>query len=100
MTADHSVFLVEFLELIRDMQFYGYIQLDSCICDYSEEGCSADIYVGSNEINCCIKLPTNQTKEVSLKINKLRSWQVTFLVSTSLTLCIWFYQEKVNSKVV
>ncbi|KAF1487192.1 Sorting nexin-31, partial [Megadyptes antipodes antipodes] len=72
----------KFLELIREMQFYGYVRLDPCICDYPEEGCSADIYVGNNEINCCIKLPTNQTKEVSFKINRLRSWQVTFLGAT------------------
>ncbi|NXR05477.1 SNX31 protein, partial [Sagittarius serpentarius] len=72
----------KFLELIQEMQFYGYVRLDPCICDYPEEGCSADIYVGNNEINCCIKLPTNQTKEVSFKINRLRSWQVTFLGAT------------------
>ncbi|XP_064363720.1 sorting nexin-31 isoform X4 [Dromaius novaehollandiae] len=69
----------KFLELVREMQFYGYIRLDPCICDYPEVGCSADIYVGSNEINCCIKLPTNQTKEVSFKISRLRCWQVTLL---------------------
>ncbi|XP_074997480.1 sorting nexin-31 isoform X8 [Calonectris borealis] len=72
----------KFLELIREMQFYGYMRLDPCICDYPEEGCSADIYVGNNEINCCIKLSTNQTKEVSFKINRLKSWQVTFLGAT------------------
>ncbi|NXT30800.1 SNX31 protein, partial [Pelecanoides urinatrix] len=72
----------KFLELIREMRFYGYIRLDPCICDYPKEGCSADIYVGNNEINCCIKLPTNQTKEVSFKINRLKSWQVTFLGAT------------------
>ncbi|NXJ97765.1 SNX31 protein, partial [Corythaixoides concolor] len=72
----------KFLESIRETQFYGYIRLDPCICDYPEEGCSADIYVGNNEINCCIKLPTSQTKEVSFKINRLRSWQVTFLCAT------------------
>ncbi|XP_068789016.1 sorting nexin-31 isoform X3 [Struthio camelus] len=70
---------VKFLELVREMQFYGYIRLDPCLCDYPEVGCSADIYVGSNEINCCIKLPTNQTKEVSFKISNLRCWQVAFL---------------------
>ncbi|NXC73536.1 SNX31 protein, partial [Anhinga anhinga] len=59
----------KFLELIREMQFYGYVRLDPCICDYPEEGCSVDIYVGNNEINCCIKLPTKQTKEVSFKVN-------------------------------
>ncbi|XP_075271890.1 sorting nexin-31 isoform X1 [Opisthocomus hoazin] len=69
----------KFLELIRAVRFYGYVRLDPCICDYPEEGCSADIYVGNNEINCCITLPTNQTKEVSFKISRLRSWQVTFL---------------------
>uniref|UniRef100_A0A8B9UKH9 Sorting nexin 31 n=1 Tax=Anas zonorhyncha TaxID=75864 RepID=A0A8B9UKH9_9AVES len=74
-----SVFLVQFLEKIREVQFYGYVRLDPCICDYPEVGCSAEIYAGNNEINCCIKLPTNQTKEVSFKINRLRSWQVTFL---------------------
>ncbi|XP_012961889.3 sorting nexin-31 isoform X2 [Anas platyrhynchos] len=69
----------KFLEKIREVQFYGYVRLDPCICDYPEVGCSAEIYAGNNEINCCIKLPTNQTKEVSFKINRLRSWQVTFL---------------------
>ncbi|XP_040442739.1 sorting nexin-31 isoform X1 [Falco naumanni] len=83
-TANHSssIFLLQFLELIREMQFYGYVRLDPCMCDYPEEGCTADVYVGNNEINCCIKLPTNQIKEVSFKINRLRSWQVTFLGAT------------------
>ncbi|KFP73119.1 Sorting nexin-31, partial [Apaloderma vittatum] len=73
---------VKFLELIQGMKFYGYVRLNPCICDYPEEGCLADIYVGNNEINCCIKLPTNKTKEVSFKIDRLRSWQVTFLGAT------------------
>ncbi|KAM9023376.1 LOW QUALITY PROTEIN: sorting nexin-31 [Ara ararauna] len=77
---------VKLLELIREMQFYGYVRIDPCICDFPEEGCSADIFVGNNETHCCIKQPTNQTKGVSFKINRLRSWQVTFLVSTSLIL--------------
>ncbi|NXS97967.1 SNX31 protein, partial [Jacana jacana] len=80
----------KFLELIREMQFYGYVRLDPCSCDYPEEGCSVDVYVGNNEINCCIKLPTKQTKEVSFKINRLRSWQVAFLVRFFLFV---FYQD-------
>ncbi|KAM6444389.1 LOW QUALITY PROTEIN: sorting nexin-31 [Rhynochetos jubatus] len=71
----------KFLELV-EMKFYGYVRLDPCICDYPEGSCSADIRVGNSEINCCVKLPTNQTKEVSFKINRLRSWQVTFLGAT------------------
>ncbi|KAM9386837.1 LOW QUALITY PROTEIN: sorting nexin-31 [Phaethornis superciliosus] len=72
----------KFLDLIREVQLYGYVWLDLCTCDCAEEGCLADICVGNNEINCCIKLPTNQTKEVSFKINRSRSWQVIFLGAT------------------
>uniref|UniRef100_A0A8C3FHE9 Sorting nexin 31 n=1 Tax=Chrysemys picta bellii TaxID=8478 RepID=A0A8C3FHE9_CHRPI len=74
------------LELVQEVQHYGYIQLDPCTCDYPEVGCSAAVHVGNNEISCCIKLPSNQTKAVSFKINRVRCWQVTFLVSTLLTL--------------
>ncbi|XP_010014405.1 PREDICTED: sorting nexin-31, partial [Nestor notabilis] len=81
-TASPILLYMQFLELIREMQFCGYVRLDPCICDYPEGGCSADIYVSNNEIHCCIKLPTNQTKEVSFKIDRLRSWQVTFLSAT------------------
>uniref|UniRef100_A0A8C8S4N9 Sorting nexin 31 n=1 Tax=Pelusios castaneus TaxID=367368 RepID=A0A8C8S4N9_9SAUR len=79
---------MKFLELVQEVPHYGYIQLDPCTCDYPEEGCSAAVHVGNNEISCCIKSPGNQTKEVSFKINRVRCWQVTFLVST---FC-WPYQ--------
>ncbi|XP_074997476.1 sorting nexin-31 isoform X4 [Calonectris borealis] len=68
----------KFLELIREMQFYGYMRLDPCICDYPEEGCSADIYVGNNEINCCIKLSTNQTKEGATKDSEEDTLELRF----------------------
>uniref|UniRef100_A0A8D0HS11 Sorting nexin 31 n=1 Tax=Sphenodon punctatus TaxID=8508 RepID=A0A8D0HS11_SPHPU len=73
---------MKFLELVQEVQHYGYIQLDPCICDYPEVGCSATLCVGNNEISCCIKLPSNQTEEVSFKISRVRCWQVTFLVNT------------------
>ncbi|XP_059579825.1 sorting nexin-31 isoform X3 [Alligator mississippiensis] len=70
---------IKFLELVSEVQHYGYIKLDPCTCDYPEVGCSADVHVGNNEIYCCVKLPTNQTKVISFKINRVRCWQVTFL---------------------
>ncbi|KAL7984146.1 hypothetical protein Chor_002716 [Crotalus horridus] len=72
---------LKFLELVREIQHYGYIQLAPCSCDYPEVGCTATIHVGNNEISCCIKLPSNQIKEVNFKINRIRCWQVTFLGS-------------------
>ena len=73
----------------------GYVRLYSCVCDHPEVDSSADIYAGNNEINCCIKLPTNQTTEVSFGINTLWSCQVASLVSTSpsLFLKLLFLQE-------
>ncbi|KAM6456771.1 sorting nexin-31 isoform 1-T1 [Liasis olivaceus] len=72
---------LKFLELAQEIQHYGYIQLAPCSCDYPEVGCTAVIHVGNNEISCCIKLPSNQMKEISFKINRIRCWQVTFLGS-------------------
>lgn len=73
----------------------GYVRLYSRVCDHPEVDSSADIYAGNNEINCCIKLPTNQTTEVSFGINTLWSCQVASLVSTSpsLFLKLLFLQE-------
>ncbi|XP_075776386.1 sorting nexin-31 isoform X4 [Pelodiscus sinensis] len=70
---------MKFLELVQEVQHYGYIQLDPCTCDYPEVGCSAAVHIGNNEISCCIKLPSNQTKQASFKISRVRCWQVTFL---------------------
>ncbi|XP_048364280.1 sorting nexin-31 isoform X1 [Sphaerodactylus townsendi] len=74
---------IKFLELIREVQHYGYMQLDPCSCDYPEVGCTAAIHIGNNELSCQIKLPSDQIKEVNFKINRVRCWQVTFLGSLS-----------------
>ncbi|XP_046498253.1 sorting nexin-31 isoform X1 [Equus quagga] len=71
--------LEQFLELSRDVQHYGYVQLDPCTCDYLEPGCGAIVSVGNNEISCCITLPDNQTQDVIFQMNRVKSWQITFL---------------------
>ncbi|XP_027705796.1 sorting nexin-31 isoform X2 [Vombatus ursinus] len=71
----------KFLELVQQVQHYGYMQLDTCTCDYPEPGCVATVSVGNNEISCYIKLPGNQTQEVNFKMSHIKSWQVTFLGS-------------------
>ncbi|XP_074056758.1 sorting nexin-31 isoform X1 [Macrotis lagotis] len=69
----------KFLELAQQVQHYGYLQLDTCTCDYPEPGCVATVSVGSNEISCHLKLPGHQTREVDFKMSRIKSWQVTFL---------------------
>ncbi|KAM7035881.1 LOW QUALITY PROTEIN: sorting nexin-31 [Passerculus sandwichensis] len=67
-------------EEIQELQFLQKILMfDHFICDYPEESCSADIHVANDEVSYCMTLPANQI-EVSFKINRLRIWQVTFLI--------------------
>ncbi|XP_012867844.1 PREDICTED: sorting nexin-31 [Dipodomys ordii] len=69
----------KFLELSRDVQHYGCMQLDPCTCDSPEPGCGVVLSVGNNAISCCITLPDNQTQEVLFQMNRVKCWQVTFL---------------------
>ncbi|XP_057353842.1 sorting nexin-31 isoform X5 [Manis pentadactyla] len=69
----------KYLELSQAVRHYGYVQLDPCVCDYPEPGCSVVLSVGDHEINCCVTLPDNQTQDVIFHINRVKCWQVTFL---------------------
>ncbi|XP_049710132.1 sorting nexin-31 [Loxodonta africana] len=69
----------KFLELSREVQHYGCLQLDPCTCDYPEPGCLAVVSVGNNEISCRITLPDDQTQDVIFQMNRVKCWQVTFL---------------------
>ncbi|XP_029418645.1 sorting nexin-31 isoform X2 [Nannospalax galili] len=68
----------KFLELSREVQHYGCMQLDSCTCDHPEPGCGAVLSIGNSEINCCITLPDGQTQDVIFHMNRVKCWQVTF----------------------
>ncbi|KAM5211997.1 sorting nexin-31 isoform 3-T3 [Hipposideros larvatus] len=74
-----NLIYMQFLELSQEVQHYGYMQLDPCICDYPEPGCGAILSVGNNEISCCITLPDNQTQDIIFQMNRVKCWQVTFL---------------------
>ncbi|KAM6216032.1 sorting nexin-31 [Rhynchocyon petersi] len=69
----------KFLELSREVQHYGCLQLDPCTCDYPEPGCLAVVSVGNNEISCHITLPDDQTRDIVFQMSKVKCWQVTFL---------------------
>ncbi|XP_010617964.1 sorting nexin-31, partial [Fukomys damarensis] len=69
----------KFLELCREVQCYGYMQLDPCRCDSPEPGCGAVLSVGKDEICCCVTLPDSRTQDVILQMSSVKCWQVTFL---------------------
>ncbi|XP_055288600.1 sorting nexin-31 isoform X6 [Moschus berezovskii] len=70
---------MQFLELAREVQHYGYVQLEPCTCDHPEPGCQTLLSIGNNEISCCITLPDNQTLDIIFQMDRVKCWQVTFL---------------------
>ncbi|XP_053516786.1 sorting nexin-31 isoform X2 [Artibeus jamaicensis] len=69
----------KFLELSREVQHYGYVQLDPCVCDYPQPGCAAVLSVGNHEISCRVTLPDDRTQDITFQMSRVKCWQVTFL---------------------
>ncbi|XP_023555705.1 sorting nexin-31 isoform X2 [Octodon degus] len=69
----------KFLQLCQEVQHYGYVRLDPCLCDHPEPGCRAVLSIGNDEINCSVTLPDHQTRDVTFQLSRVKCWQVTFL---------------------
>uniref|UniRef100_A0A671RGC4 Sorting nexin-17 n=1 Tax=Sinocyclocheilus anshuiensis TaxID=1608454 RepID=A0A671RGC4_9TELE len=50
---------------------------DPCITDFPEKGCHVIVGAGNNELNFHVKLPSDQMKEGSFKVTRMRCWRVT-----------------------
>nr|XP_033790279.1 sorting nexin-31 isoform X2 [Geotrypetes seraphini] len=71
---------IKFLELMQGVKHYGYLQLSPCTCDYPEPNCTATVYMGNGEVSCRVTLLSNKVEEVCFNVNRMRCWQVTFLI--------------------
>ncbi|ROL09252.1 Sorting nexin-17 [Anabarilius grahami] len=67
----------EFIRLAQTLKYYGYIKFDPCITDFPEKGCHVIVGAGNNELNFHVKLPSEQMKEGSFKVTRMRCWRVT-----------------------
>ncbi|TRZ01331.1 hypothetical protein DNTS_025524, partial [Danionella cerebrum] len=67
----------EFICLAQTLKYYGYIKFDPCITDFPEKGCHVLVGAGNNELNFHVKLPSEQIKEGSFKVTRMRCWRVT-----------------------
>uniref|UniRef100_A0A672P3Q3 Sorting nexin-17 n=1 Tax=Sinocyclocheilus grahami TaxID=75366 RepID=A0A672P3Q3_SINGR len=67
----------EFIRLAQTLKYYGYIKFDPCITDFPEKGCHVIVGAGNNELNFHVKLPSDQMKEGSFKVTRMRCWRVT-----------------------
>ncbi|XP_076354671.1 sorting nexin-17-like isoform X4 [Tachypleus tridentatus] len=66
----------EYLQLVRTLRHYGYIQFEPCICNYPEPNTQVVISIGGKEINFRIPASNNQVKEGSFRITRIRCWRI------------------------
>lgn len=74
-------FQSQFIHLGQTLKYYGYIKFDPCVTDFPEKGCQVIVSAGNNELNFHVKLPSEQMKEGSFKVTRMRCWRVTSSVS-------------------
>uniref|UniRef100_A0A8C5C187 Sorting nexin-17 n=1 Tax=Gadus morhua TaxID=8049 RepID=A0A8C5C187_GADMO len=67
----------EFIRLGQTLKYYGYTKFDPCVTDFPEQGCHVMVSAGNNELNFHVKLPSEQMKEGSFKVTRMRCWRVT-----------------------
>ncbi|KAM9617022.1 sorting nexin-17 isoform 3-T4 [Morphnus guianensis] len=67
----------EFIRLAQTLKYYGYLKFDPCVTDFPEKGCHVVVSAGNNELNFQVRLPSEQIKEGSFKVTRMRCWRVT-----------------------
>lgn len=73
----------QFIRLAQTLKYYGYLKFDPCITDFPEKGCHVVVSAGNNELNFQVRLPSEQIKEGSFKVTRMRCWRVTSSVSAT-----------------
>nr|CAD7395488.1 unnamed protein product [Timema cristinae] len=69
-----------YLELARELKYYGFLQFRSCFCDYPQPGSMVVVSVGNRELNLRVRFGDNQEmKEGSFKVTRMRCWRITTL---------------------
>lgn len=71
----------QFIRLAQTLKYYGYLKFDPCVTDFPEKGCHVVVSAGNNELNFQVRLPSEQIKEGSFKVTRMRCWRVTSSVS-------------------
>ncbi|XP_012820282.2 sorting nexin-31 isoform X4 [Xenopus tropicalis] len=70
---------LKFLELMKTVEYYGYLHITSCTSDYPECDSEVTIWVGNNEMSCHFYSPGGHAENLRLSIKDLICWNVTLL---------------------
>nr|XP_034186076.1 sorting nexin-17 isoform X1 [Osmia lignaria]XP_034186077.1 sorting nexin-17 isoform X1 [Osmia lignaria] len=68
----------EYVDLVRSLKYYGYIQFAPCLCDYPRSDTKVLVAIGRNELNLRI-LSDEGKREEMFKVSRMRCWRITTL---------------------
>lgn len=66
----------EYMEIARNLKFYGYIVFRPGLCDYPEPHSRATLALGRSCINMRLYTPSGEIKEVVFKVTRIRCWRI------------------------
>ncbi|XP_076662486.1 sorting nexin 17 [Halictus rubicundus] len=66
----------EYLDVVRTLKYYGYIQFAPCLCDYPQSDSKVLVAIGRNELNLRILSDGEQHEEV-FNVSQMRCWRIT-----------------------
>ncbi|CAL4091031.1 unnamed protein product, partial [Meganyctiphanes norvegica] len=67
----------EYLDLARNLKYYGYLQFQPCVCDFPKPDTPVLISAGNRELNFRINCEDGTVKEGNFKVTRMRCWRIT-----------------------
>jgi len=67
----------EYLEIARNLKYYGYTQFQPCTCDYPVAGTQCIVSAGFKELSLRVTLTGGDTREGAFKVTRMRCWRIT-----------------------
>ncbi|XP_054156548.1 sorting nexin-17-like [Oppia nitens] len=77
----------DYLQLARTLKYYGYIHFQPCFCDYPQNNTRVLIAGGGRELNLRAYTPSEQMKEYSFRVTRIRCWRLTTSLQDNLNGC-------------
>lgn len=75
--------LFQYLNIVRYLKYYGYVQFAPCYCDYPQRNSRVLLAIGGNELN--LRVLSSEEHEVVFKVSRMRCWRITTIQNVSVT---------------
>ena len=68
----------QYVDICRNLKYWGYIQFQPCICDFPEPGTKVLVSAGQSELNLRVVDDIQGIiKEGNFKVTLMRCWRIT-----------------------